>query len=151
MEDYNNENRSQFYIEDSAKSYLAETAKWAKFLSIVGFMGMGLTVIFVLFMGSIMSQIPGFNEIGATESLMIGSMSLIYILIAAIYFYPLWKLYQFAALSKKALVSNDSILLTQALEAQKSMFKFMGILVIITLSIYLVMILVGVFGFLVVG
>lgn len=138
-------------VNIEAKRYLAEISKWAKFLSIVGFVGVGLLVLLGLFMGTIMSRFGSISGIGAAQGMMIGSMSFIYVVIAALYVYPLWKLYQFADLSQKSLAYDNSMMLTNALEAQKSVFKFMGIWVIVVLSLYTVMIIVGIISFLFIG
>jgi hypothetical protein len=149
---FNAESPNKMHIDQNAKAYLLETAKWAKFLSIMGFIGMGLIVIMGFFMGSIMgnyASLMGFGDGG--EGLLLSSFSLIYILVAALYIYPLWKLYQFADLSKRALVTNDSTLLTNALEAQKSMFKFMGIWVLVVLAIYAILLVIALVSFLFLG
>ncbi len=145
------ENTNGLHVDNEAKMYLAETSKWAKFLSIIGFIGMGLMVVMGFFMGSIMSNYAGLMGMPETEGIMMGSISLIYILIALLYIYPLWKLYQFADLSKQALVTNDSTLLTNALEAQKSMFKFMGIWVIVVLAIYAILLVIALVSFVFIG
>lgn len=145
------ENTNVLHVDNNAKAYLAETAKWAKFLSIIGFIGMGLMVIMGFFMGSIIANKAYMLGMSGGEGLLMSSFSFIYIVIAAIYIYPLWKLYQFADLSKRALVTNDSSLLTSALEAQKSMFKFMGILTIVMLAIYAIGILIAISSFFIIG
>jgi hypothetical protein len=145
------ENANGLHVDNDAKMYLAETSKWAKFLSIVGFIGMGLMVIMGFFMGSIMSNYAGLMGMPSGEGWFLSSLSFIYIVIAALYIYPLWKLYQFADLSKRALVTNDSTLLTNALEAQKSMFKFMGIWVIVVLAVYAILLVIALVSFLFIG
>lgn len=124
-------------IDHNAKRYLAETAKWAKLLAIVGFVGIALIIILAagmfLFVDGISDISP---ELGGMGGMMGVFMSVIYLVIGAIYFYPIWKLYQFATFTKQALANDNTELLTQALEAQKSMFKFMGIFTLIILGIY---------------
>jgi Family of unknown function (DUF5362) len=112
---------------------------------------MGLMVIMGFFMGTIMSNYAGLMGMPGGEGLFLSSLSFIYNVIAALYIYPLWKLYQFADLSKRALVTNDSTLLTNALEAQKSMFKFMGIWVIVVLAIYAILLVIALVSFLFIG
>jgi hypothetical protein len=48
-------------------------------------------------------------------------------------------------------MSEDSELITQAFEAQKSMYKFWGILMIILLSIYALIFVVSIGGFMLMG
>lgn len=137
IEQIGNNNPVGLHIDNYAKRFLAETAKWAKLLAIVGFVVIAFIILFAiamfLFMGNLGELSP---ELGGMGGMMGAFMSVIYVAIGAIYFYPVWKLYQFATLTKQALNSDNTELLTQALEAQKSMFKFMGIFTIIILGIY---------------
>ena len=61
MEPYNqspsvpNENLFELQVDQQSIGYLSETARWAKFLSIVGFVMCGIIVVFALFFGSIIS------------------------------------------------------------------------------------------------
>jgi hypothetical protein len=137
IENIGQEGNVVLFVNEQAKRSLAETAKWSKLLSIVGFVGIGfiilLAVFMALFMGSVSDLSP---ELAGMGGMMGVGMSVFYLFIAAIYFYPVWKLYQFAILTKSALNSENPELLANAFEAQKSMFKFMGIFTIIILGIY---------------
>lgn len=134
------------HLDENAKSHLKETAKWTKLLSIVGFVTVGFLILFGLVMmfsigslGDKYSQISGMGSMGAV-------MGIVYILMAGLYLYPILKLYHFSDFAKKALASHDSHMLTQALEAQKSMYKFMGILTVIVLAIYAIIIVFTLIG-----
>ncbi len=74
--------------------------------------------------------IPNLENSG---SLLGVGLGIFYILVTVLYLYPLWKLYEFANFSKKALNSNDSHLYPSFGVTKKSLFKFMGILMIFTL------------------
>lgn len=139
-------------LDSLAKTHLKETAKWAKLLAIVGMVVMGLVVLLgIIMMVSISSLSALSPELGMMGGMMGFGVGLFYIAMAALYIYPIWKLYQFSELSKKALMSEDSELLTQAFEAQKSMYKFWGILMIILLSIYALIFVVSIGGFMLMG
>ncbi len=135
-------------LDSLAKTYLKETAKWAKFLAILGMVMMGFIILIgitmMVSMGSLSALSP---ELGMMSGMMGIGLGLVYIVMALIYVYPIWKLYEFANLTKKALMSEDSDLLTQAFGAQKSMFKFWGILMVILLGIYALVFVVSIFGF----
>ena len=135
-------------LDASAKTSFRETAKWAKFLSIVGMVSTVLIIIFAvvaLVSSSLMNTMyPSLSRFGGGMNIFIG---LLYFIIAAIYIYPIVKLYQFSNLSKDALASEDSGILSKALLAQKSMFKFMGIVTIVVISIYVLLFVFGIFGF----
>lgn len=115
-----------------AKDYLRETSKWAKFLAIIGFIGIGFLVLiaFAMFaMGGSMGDMAAMSGLGA-------GVGIVYLLLAVLYFFPVMYLYKFATKAKNALNSNNSQELTDAFENMKSHYKFMGILAIIMLSIY---------------
>lgn len=134
-------------LSKNGLDYLRETAKWAKFLAIMGFISIALIIILAIFIGSMMGTVLKSNEelnvFGPGLSVFI---SILYVAIGCIYIYPVLKLYQFATNTKRALDENDSAALTAALENQKSMFKFMGIFTIIILGAYALMIIFGILG-----
>ena len=70
-------------------------------------------------------------------------MSFIYIVVAIIYLIPTTYLFRFAKGAKSALKNGDEIQLAKALENQKSVYKFMGIFMIITIGFYVLAALVG--------
>lgn len=122
-----------------SRMYLAESAKWAKFLAIIGFVMMGLMALFGLFFGTIMGTAMSTlgDDAGASAFSAIGGfMSFIYIGLAVLFFFPFNYQYKFATRVKAALVNNDTATLTDALMNQKSMFKFWGIYMIVMLCFY---------------
>jgi len=137
------ENESNLEVTDLAKMYLQETAKWAKFLAIVGFVGVGFMVILAIFVGTIFSALsalaPSSTPIPA-QSMGFG-MTLLYLALAALYFFPCLYLYKFATKTKLALVNDDSEVLAEALENHKSMFKFMGIMTAVMIGLYAILFL----------
>jgi hypothetical protein len=127
-------------IDRISREFLTETAKWANFLSILGFIGLGLMVIVSLFM----------FVVGASNSFMpMGSgifVGIFYILIAGFYFVPINYLYKFSSNMKNALRTNNQASLTSSFEYIKSHYKFIGILTIVIMGIYILMILWGMFA-----
>lgn len=61
---------------------------------------------------------------------------MIYALMGLLYFFPAYYLYKFSTQLKTALAAKDSETLTSAFENQKSLYKFMGIFMIIVLGFY---------------
>lgn len=147
MEPYNptttntNENLFELQLDQQSISYMGETARWAKFLSIVGFVMCGIMILFALFFGSIIST---FSKLGGADVLSgaerVGytfGVTVVYIVIALLFFFPCLYLFNFAAKMQMALRNNDQINLNTAFGNLKSCFKFVGILTIIILSFYL--------------
>lgn len=120
--------------------FIITTTKWAKFLSIVGFVILGLMLIGALLMFGVAGSISGGGAIFGSQVLL---MSFMYIGMALLYFFPTYYLFKFASKTKKGLMNLDSHSVESGFEYLKSTFKFMGILMIIVLSIYLFAILVA--------
>ena len=129
-------------LSDQAKKYLLETAKWANFIAIFGFIAIGLLIIMSFSMGSILANLPE----GSLGGLSPKFFSFFYLIAAGIYFIPVFFLFQFAQKTKQALLEDDHNLLTFGLKKLKSHYKFIGILFIILISLYFFLILLGAFG-----
>ena len=126
-------------IDQQSISYLGETARWAKFLSIVGFIICGLMIVLALFAGSLMTALSRLRADDAMQSMagMGGAFSVIYIVVALLCFFPCLYLFNFAGKMQTALHNNDQTSLNASFGQLKSCFKFVGILTIIVLSFYI--------------
>jgi hypothetical protein len=122
-------------VDNVCQSYLMETAKWGKFLAIIGFIGCGLLVLIALFAGTAISSLS--STMGGPGAGFGGLITVFYILFALLYFFPLYYLYNFSVKMQAAIRSNDQSALQAALANQKSCYKFVGILTIVVLSLYL--------------
>jgi hypothetical protein len=126
----------ELQLNQSAKDFLKEAAKWAYFLSILGFVGMGILVLLALFMSTVFSSLGSMpNGIGVLGG-MGWMISAFYIAMAAVYFFPIYYLNKFASHAKLALRDNDSESLTASFEYLKSHYKFFGILALVFLVFY---------------
>jgi len=105
-------------ITTSSKNYLLYAAKWAGFLSIIGFISLGLMILAGLGLGI------------AGGSSQFGIIGFIYLGMAVIYFFPIYYLYLFAQKIKKAVNSTNQSDLEGGFENLKSCFKFLGIFII---------------------
>jgi uncharacterized integral membrane protein len=119
-------------LSKESLSYLKETAKWGKFLAIVGFVMSGLLIVFGFFAGSIFAKL---GEIpGATPSpINPVFFSVFYMLFAAIYVLPCYFLYKYSTDLKSALNNTNSD-------------KFIGILTAVILGLYLLIFVVAAIG-----
>ncbi len=142
IDDIGKSEPSGLKLNNHAKEFLKEAAKWTKFLSIVGFIAIGLLVVVALFFGAIFSSLSGFGDAGLGG----GFITVIYLLVAVLYFFPVYYMYKFSVNMKSALRENDEDTLTKAFEYLKSHYKFIGILTIIMISFYLLMFLIGIAG-----
>lgn len=136
-------------LSDSAMFYLAEARRWAKFISIIGFIGIGMMVLAGLFMGFMMDAITAMSP--QPMPFPSGVFTTFYIILALVYFFPVYYLYKFSEEMKNALDLGREENLTGAFRWLKSHYKFIGILIIILLAFsilaFFAAILAGIFGF----
>lgn len=129
-------------LTDTSRGFLLETAKWGKFLAIVGFVMTGLMVIGGLFFSTIFASIPGMTDNPAMP-LGAGFMGAMYVIGGAFYFFPSWYLFRFATRTKDALLNYSTDTLTEGLENLKSVYKFWGIFTAIIVGIYGIILVFG--------
>jgi len=139
---------SQLIIDGQGKMYLLETAKWAKFLAIMAFVFLGLGVLMSMAMILIPAMMPETGNIrmmflGKWGVLLYGIFLLVVIAIAII---PYYYLFQFAVCTQAAVVSNDEMIMTESLEWLKKHFKFIGIMTIVVVCIYVLAIIMFAIG-----
>jgi len=144
MEEYSEIEEVELQLNEAAKGFLKETAKWAYFLSILGYIGIGFIVLMAIFAGAIFAFIGNLNrEMNSFGAIGGSFISGFYLLLAFLYFFPIYYLNKFASNIKIALKSNDSKLLATSFEYLKSHYKFIGILSLIILSLYAIIIVVA--------
>lgn len=126
-------------LTSAAKHFLKETAGWSKFLAILGFIFIGIMVVFAFFAGTIFNSLPQ----AQTQAMPFDVgyfMTAMYLVLAVVYIFPVLYLFKFATKMKQALQSKDNEVLAKAFENLKSHYKFIGVFTIITLSLYILVI-----------
>lgn len=124
---------------------LKEIAQWTKFLSIVGFFFVALLMIIGVFAGSVYKQL--FDELSRQSGVNMGLLiSALYLVFAIVYFFPILFLFKFAKHLKIALQTKENTDLENSFEKLKSHYKFIGVLTIITLSLYALALVAGIMG-----
>lgn len=132
-------------LSNAALDFLKESAKWSKLLAIVGFVGIGLMIVAAIFMGTIFSAMPSTQMAGGPE-FPLWILSFVYLLMAALYFFPVYYLYKYATYTRSAIDTNDSSLLEKGIEKLKSHHKFLGIMMLVILSLYGIIFLIALIG-----
>jgi len=120
-------------INDTSQANLISSAKWGKFLSIVGFVFCGLMVIGGISAQAIMSSMNTYYGYGAAFTRYIG---IFYIVFAIILFFPCLYLLKFSNKIQEAVRSSSQESLDTAFINLKSMFKFYGIFTIMILFFF---------------
>ncbi|WP_316747327.1 DUF5362 family protein [Pedobacter gandavensis] len=121
-------------ITEDIRSDIYETAKWAKFLSIVGFVGCVLMIILSLTMPSLLAS---FSALGAAPvgNGGVAATTATYLISGILYFYPSLMLFKYANAAQHAVLYLDQDSLAEATSKMKSLFKFVGIMTICMLAI----------------
>lgn len=150
MEQTTNTSLFSLSIDPVTKAHLYETAKWAKFLAVVGMIFLVLMIVAGVF-GSAMlfSTMGGLdNEYGGTGMATYGSgiFATYMIVVAVIYFFPLLFTLRFANKMRTALNGNDQQALNTSFQNLKACFRYIGIITIIALVFLAIGLVFGIMG-----
>jgi len=131
-------------VTTAAKAHLKSSAGWAQFIAIIFFILAAIMFLFGILggvmMGSVGSEMPDMPMAG----LGIGVISfLVYGLAGVLYLFIGLYQYRFAEKTKRAIRTNDSVDLEQALNNLRRYFKIQGIMMIIGISLVVLMFLFG--------
>lgn len=119
---------------------LNSTRKWTMFLSVLGFIFLGLLIIVGVATSTFLTAFKSKEvNLGVPESLMI----VMFIIIAAIYFFPVLFLFRFSRNTRDAIHNHDKLKLEKAFRNLRTYFTYIGVMVIIVLSIYLLALVVA--------
>jgi hypothetical protein len=127
-------NNKSLKLTENSLIFMTEVVKWAKFLAICSFVGLGIMVL--LGAGMIILQFEGLGN-----GIQVVIMGVFYIGMAALYLFPTFYLYRFATACGEAIKKLNDDIFEEGIENLKSLFRFTGILTIIILSLYAVGIL----------
>lgn len=133
----------QIVITEEIKDYLLVTAKWSKFIAIIGFIGLGILVLMGLLMMFGLSLFHGLNT-GGFFTVPAALYGVLYFILAAVYVIPVLYLYRFAVSIKEGVLRNDEDEMTNGFLNLKKMTKFTGIMTIVILGLYALMIVIAV-------
>jgi hypothetical protein len=120
--------------------HLNITRKWTMFLSITGFIFLGLLVILGIITGTFLTafnlsdKIPGMPD-AVLMALVFG--------VALVCFFPVLFLYRFSKYTSVALATYDRGALHKALKYLKLYFVYVGILLIVVITVYLAGIIIA--------
>ena len=136
---------AELKLNADSRSFLKEITGWTYFLSIIGFIFVGLLVLIAVFASSIYNM--AMAQLSQESPFDVGLfMTAVYLIVALIYFFPILFLFKFSKRLKSALKSKDNVELASALEMLKSHYKFVGVFTIIVLSLYALAIIAGLLG-----
>ena len=118
------------------KTYLEEASPWIRFVGIIGFIGCGLVALIGLFMLiGFTAFTQAISETMGYSGLMGIGIGAVYLIIAVAMFFPAQFTYNFGSGIKNYKQTGLNAKLESALKSNKSLWKFMGIMYIIYLSL----------------
>ncbi len=133
------ENR-KIEIAQETLNNLNTTRKWTMFLAIIGFIFLGLFIVIGVITGIFLSAFnSGATSMGIPESL----LEVIFIILAIVYFFPVLFLFRFSKHAAHAVQTLDKQELHKAFQNLNSYFAYLGVLLIIVLSFYIVALIVA--------
>lgn len=128
-------------VDSISHSHLKETAMWAKLLGIVGLVISVILAIAALFAGSFLETMSG--GAGGFGSGMGVMLSVIYLIVAGIYFAVSLFMFRFATKMKLALQTVDQENFNTALYNLKLVYRITGIIIIIYLALIVLALVVS--------
>jgi len=129
-------------LTPESAAFLLKTAKWGKFLAILGF----IVTFFLFVAGILMSFVIGMlpdEMIPLNMPFSPRVFSVIYIVIAGIYIVPVIFLNSFCNNAIKAIENSSTANLTVSLRNLKNLFVFVGISTIVILSFYTIILIIA--------
>lgn len=118
---------------EESKLYVSSMGKWMKFFALLGCVGIAFLVLCTILMMAVGSHIPMFSGMMSLRW-----FSLIYIVLAVLYVWPIIYLFRSSAAAKLAEESNDNVQMVEFLKNNRSFWKFCGILSIVMIALYVV-------------
>lgn len=118
---------------DFAVRVLNETKPWVRFISVIMFIGSAFMILAgVIMMAGGAANMRGLGVLGGLGAV----MGAVYLLMSLLYLIPAVLLWKYADGIAEHARQRTTRTLSYALEAQKSFWKFVGILTLIVLMLY---------------
>ncbi|HVS96524.1 MAG TPA: hypothetical protein VHE54_08550 [Puia sp.] len=134
-------NLFELQVDNLSTVYLKGAARWAKFLTVIGFIFCGLSVVMAILFGTVFSTL--FSNLGSGGLGMSGAwLAIIYLCIAVLNFIPCLYLHNFAVRMLAALENRDQDQLNRSFRNMRAFYRFVGVLMILLLGIWLLIIIV---------
>lgn len=127
----------QLVLNSKSKSFLKEIANWSFFFSILGFLSILFFIVVAILVGTVYAPMLDMMTLQQGVSGSGTYVMILYLVIALLYFMPVLYLFKFSRKMKEALVTKSDETLAEALGNLKAHFKFIGVMTIIVISLYI--------------
>lgn len=144
---FDHEEKPVLQVDEHARYYLLQTARWTKFLAISTIILLAIMLfIAIMFLSTVVASSdqdlanPYYAQSAAVTFVTFIAVAIIVVL----HIYPMYALLRFSGLVKAGIEAEDQEQFNKALKNLFYMFRFVGILVIISIITYVLMFLFGV-------
>lgn len=128
-------------IEHDSLRNLNTTRKWTLFLSVLGFIFLGLMIVIGILAGTFLSA---FSTPETKMKMPEWLFFIVFFVLALINFFPMFFLFRFSRHAGIAVSTFDKTEMHHALRNLKSFFTYLGIMTIVVLTIYvLILVFLG--------
>jgi hypothetical protein len=145
LENYVEIKNQKIELEGVTLLHMNEIRKWAQFISILGFVVVGLllTVSVIFLIASVTRPSMQIDEFGIALNPWMG---ICYLLFAVVYFFPVLYMFRFSTFAKQSLIQissgeSSNELMANAIVYLKKHYRYMGIFTIAILAVYLLVII----------
>jgi divalent metal cation (Fe/Co/Zn/Cd) transporter len=134
----------ELQVDETLSAHIKESAMWARFLGVLGFIYSAFISLIAVFMGFFIRQLMPAQML--SPAIMAGGLmaGAVYFVMSVITFFVSLYLYRFGTKVQTALRTADQQLLTDAFASLKFYFRFWGIAVLVTLALLLLALAAGV-------
>lgn len=133
-------------VPEGAIEMLRQTRPWVVFMSVVAFLGSAFLFVAALFMFAVGFLMPaglkgggGAEVFGGAVGMVYGAMGFVYLPFAAMCIYQGIKLWAYGSAIGRLLTSRAAADLEDAMQHQKTYWKFSGISVIVIFVLYILL------------
>jgi heme/copper-type cytochrome/quinol oxidase subunit 2 len=128
-----NSGEKKILIDNGTLKNLNSIRKWTTFLSIMGFIFLGLIIVAGMATGLFLTTFKTREAtMGIPESLVISLL----LIAGTIYFFPVFFLFRFSRSIRDAIQNTDQQKFEKGLRNLRLFFTYLGIILILVLSIY---------------
>lgn len=111
--------------------------KWGRFLAILGFIGLGFMIMGSVTVFALVSN----SGVSGSNGITMAGVGTLYLLIGILYFFPTLFLLRLSNAALRTGLHGNEVDLEEMTLNLKKLFKFIGILTIITIGIYILVII----------
>ena len=125
---------NELIITDEIKGFLKQASIWGKILGIIGFFILGIFLVMIILF---LIQMSSINE--SFPRMPFGMFKfyiLMYVVVIVLQFFPTYFVYNFGTTMNLALKKNDQEQLRKGFFFLKNLFKWLGILILVSIVLY---------------